>query len=93
MSRATIFLERKIIVHVLQESKMCVGNSFLLTVLNARKYPTFSVVPSYKCIQISILLGMHNIIGSESADNGFGCKYRHWTDMKNYANMSCQKED
>ncbi len=37
------------------------------------------------------ILGMHNIIGliSESADNGFKCKYRHRPDMKNYADMSC----
>ncbi len=30
---------------------------------------------------------MHDIIGliSESADNGFKCKYRH--DMKNYADI------
>ncbi len=37
-------------------------------------------------------LGMHDIIGliSESADNGFKCKYRHWPDMKHYADMSCR---
>ncbi len=32
---------------------------------------------------------MHDIIGliSESADNGFKCKYLHRPDMKNYADM------
>ncbi len=37
----------------------------------------------------STLVGMHDIIGliSESADNGYKCKYRQGPDMKNYANM------
>ncbi len=38
---------------------------------------------------------MNNIIGliSESADNGFTCKYRHRPDMKNDADMSCDKSN
>ncbi len=39
-----------------------------------------------------LLLGIHDIIGliSESADNGFKCKYRHRPDMKNYPDMFCR---
>ncbi len=43
--------------------------------------------------KIDILkVGMHDIIGliSESAHNGFKCKYRYRSDMTNYADMSCR---